>query len=35
MISQCKDDAGFDIEMYRVPPLAIDDFPDVLMCKSN
>lgn len=35
MISQCKEEIGLDIEMYRVPPLAIDDFPEVIMCKSE
>jgi hypothetical protein len=34
MISQCNEDrVGLDIEMYRVPPISIDDIPQVLLCK--
>lgn len=37
MISQCiKEELiiGLDIEMFRVPPISLDDIPEVLLCKS-
>lgn len=34
MISAGRDDRnGLDIEMFRVPPISIDDLPDMLLCK--
>ena len=36
MISQCGEDrVGLEIEMLRVPPISIDDIPQVLLCKSG
>lgn len=34
MISGNRDDKnGLDIEMFRVPPISLDDIPDMLLCK--
>lgn len=31
MISQDRDSR--DIEMFRVPPICLDDIPEILLCK--
>lgn len=36
MISADRDGRNeFDVEMYRVPPISIEDIPEMLLCKFS